>query len=155
MNITFKRLRNGVISGLCGGAIFGLIIQFIIGAMPAIGALYGAAGVIAAGWVIHMFHSAVFGAIYGAIASTGAFRRPMENIFAGTGLGVAYGIILWGSFLVFVWPSWLHAVHFPMAPSLPFVKLWPFAGHLIYGFILGIVYASITNTASAVRQTSM
>jgi uncharacterized membrane protein len=55
-----KRLRNGIAAGLCGGAIFGLIIQFIIGAMPAIGALYGAPGVIARSFITGMSCSMPF-----------------------------------------------------------------------------------------------
>lgn len=132
----------GLVGGLLAGVVFGLLIQFMLGAMPAIGALYGAPGVVT-GWIAHLFHSAVFGLTYAAIAEFDPFEGYADDWLSGAGLGVGYGVAVWAIFLVFVWPIWLDAVGFPMAPAVPYLNPMPLVGHVVFGAILGGVYAIV------------
>lgn len=89
------------IAGIVAGVAFGLLIQFAVGAMQAVGALVGAPNV-AAGWILHVALS-----------------------------------------FAFIWPVWLNALGFPPGATLqvPHLQVEPFVGQLVYGAILGAVYA--------------
>lgn len=129
----------GAVAGLVAGVPFGLMIQFGLGVMPAIGALYGAPGVVI-GWVAHLGHSVLFGLVYAGLVTLEPLASYAERWTTGWALGAAYGAALWFVFIGFVWPVWLGAVGFPAAASMsvPFLKLQPLVGHLVYGVVLGI-----------------
>jgi len=61
------RWKHGAVAGLVAGVPFGLMIQFVIGAMPNVAALYGLQGIVA-GWVVHLVQAAVFGSIFGELS---------------------------------------------------------------------------------------
>lgn len=132
----------GVVGGLVGGVVFGLIAQTMLGVMPAIGALYGMPTV-TAGWVAHLFHSAVFGLIYAGIANVDGLYEYANDWKTGGLLGMGYGVVLWFVFIIFVWPIWLNAVNFPKAPPVPYVAPKPLVPHLAFGLLLGAVYAAL------------
>jgi len=138
----------GIEAGLVAGVVFGLLIQFVIGAMPAVGALYGAPGLLT-GWIAHLFHSAVFGAVFAWLAGTDALAGYADGVARSAGLGLGYGFVLWLVFLVFVWPVWLGAVGFPLAPPVPNLAVPPLVGHLVYGLVLGAVYPVLRNAQSS------
>lgn len=108
----------------------------------AIPALYGQSG-IAAGWVVHLFHSVVFGILFAAVVSTTSLRRFAETWSTGAVLGLAYGVLVWVVAAAIVMPLWLGAVGFPQVPPLPNFNPQSLVGHLVYGLVLGVGYAIV------------
>ncbi|WP_435348033.1 histidine kinase [Haloarchaeobius sp. HRN-SO-5] len=133
--------QGGVVAGLAGGAVMGVMLTMqmpgvIEGAIPA---MYGLSGG-AAGWVMHMVHSAILGVGFAAVAE----QFELTSLVRSTGAGLAYGVVLWAILAVLVMPVWLGAVGFPNAPALPNVNGTSLVGHLAYGFVLGALYPFVT-----------
>jgi len=137
-------LAQAVVAGLVGGVFFGFVIQFGVERMDAIGALYtlGEPNV-AVGWAAHMFHSALFGLIFGLVTEQEPFHTWMRKGYpTAVVVGVVFALGLYAFNIGFVWPTWLTAVGYVPAEALsvPFFPIKPLLGHLAYGFILGGVF---------------
>lgn len=131
-------LRNATVAALVGGVVMGATLTAFTGSMPVIGALYGIQNA-AVGWISHLFHSLVFGAVFAAIASSPTVSRSPRNLAWCTGLGVGYGIFLWLIAAGIVMPLWLSALGIMTpVPNLELVSLF---GHVLWGGILGSLYA--------------
>lgn len=137
--------QSGVVGGLAGGLVFGALLSLMMPAVMevAIPALYGLEGGLA-GWFIHMTHAAIFGVVFAAIVPYALDEMPTAREIVG--LGVVYGAILWVLMAVFLMPVWLSAVGFAGAPPVPNVDWMSFVGHLLYGAVLGGVYAALRAT---------
>ena len=149
---------GAVVAGLVAGVGMGLVIQFGAGTMELIGALYGSPSDLA-GWVAHLFNSVVFALIF-----VGVVSRPLLSDYTQTagelvGLGVGYGAalgIVSGGFLLPVGLNAVGATELPI-PLLPLPGaesefLFPVVlgiAHLVYGSLLGGVYAVITNVGTS------
>lgn len=139
---TIAPWQAGLVGGLAGGLVFGAMMSAMMTpvmemAIPALYGIEGPAGL--AGWVIHMSNSAVLGVVFGILAgSTGLERSGLI-----VGVGLVYGAALWIALAAIVMPIWLGAVGFPGTPPLPNVNVMSLVGHLAYGLVLGIVYASV------------
>lgn len=122
--------------GLIAGVGMGLIMHFVMNAMPLIGALYGQP-IVAVGWLAHMFHSVVFALIFGFIV----VRTPLREygVFGVIGLGALYGIVLEFVAAGVVLPIWANAVGAAALP-VPFLVPIGFVTHLVYGVLLGAVF---------------
>lgn len=148
---------GAVVAGLVAGVGMGLVVQFGAGTMALVGALYGLPTVFA-GWVAHLFHGVVFALAFAALVSRLLADEYTESAAEIVGLGVGYGAALGvftGGFLL---PLGLHAMG---ASTLP-VPLLPIPGlvgeltfplvlavaHLVYGALLGAVYAAIAGRES-------
>lgn len=132
--------RAGALAGLVAAVPFGLMIQFLLGVMGAVGALWGFPGNVGAGWVIHLVNGVVFGLVFAWLLSTDALAGYRRGWMRGAGVGLVYGVVLWVIFIWFVWPVWLGAVGFPPGPKslpVPYVAFKPLLGHLVYGVVLG------------------
>jgi hypothetical protein len=57
-----------------------------------------------------------------------------------TGLGVAYGILVWFVAAGFVMPVWLQSVGFAGAPPVPNLAPMSLVAHVVFGAILGAIY---------------
>ncbi|WP_135305884.1 hypothetical protein [Haloarcula amylovorans] len=142
----FPRIRSSrtwgeaAASGLIAGAGMGLIMHFVMGAMPLIGALYGQPTV-AAGWLAHLFHSVVFALVFAAVLTRPTFRE--YELYGIVGLGAVYGIILELVAAAFVLPVWANAVGAAELP-VPFLVPIGFLTHLVYGVLLGAVFGLLT-----------
>ena len=94
---------------------------------------------------VHLIFSVIIGGLFGLIFGHRALRKG-----AGIGYGLIYGFIWWILGPLLIMPIWLGmGPQFSAAGinmSLP--SLW---GHLMYGFILGLVYAL---TASNIKGES-
>jgi hypothetical protein len=134
---TSTRLLRAALAGVAAGVVFGLMIQFVLERMTAIGAMYtlGEPSV-SVGWVAHMAHSALFGVVFAVVT----WWRPLEERVgspAGSSLaGAGFGFVLWFVNIGFVWPLWLNAVGVEML-SFPYLAPRPLVGHLIWGVLLG------------------
>ncbi|MUW15181.1 histidine kinase [Halorubrum sp. CBA1125] len=138
--------KAGVAGGLVGGVAFGLVMAYVIPnpLLPVvIPSMYGLAPPAAPflGWVIHLSHSAVIGVGFAALV--GARPDLADGVGKSVGLGAAYGILVWIVLAVIVMPIWLSAVGSPANPPLPNISALSAIGHMLYGVVLGGVYAGI------------
>lgn len=139
---TIAPWQAGLVGGLAGGLVFGAMMSAMMTpvmemAIPALYGIEGPAGL--AGWVIHMSNSAVLGVVFGILAGSAGLERSGLIV----GVGLVYGAALWIALAAIVMPIWLGAVGFPATPPLPNVNVMSLVGHLAYGLVLGIVYASV------------
>lgn len=136
---TTGRWSAAFIGGLTAGLVMGLLMQFLAETMPMVGALYGTPSV-TAGWIAHIFHSVVLALVFAAIVTSSPGNRYAKSTTDIVGLGLAYGAVIWLALAGFVMPVWLGAVGIPDVP-VPNLTAMSLGFHLVYGGILGIVYA--------------
>ncbi|MFB6082524.1 MAG: histidine kinase [Halanaeroarchaeum sp.] len=133
------------IAGIIAGVAFGFLIQYVVGAMQAVGALYTVPG-IATGWVAHLVHSILFALVYAAIVRWEPLSGAERVWTTGIVVGAGYGLLLWVVNIWFVWPIWLNAVGFPPGSTfpVPYIAVKPLVGHLVYGIVLGGLYPALS-----------
>ena len=140
----YRTVSTAAVTGIAAGLGFGLLIQFVLGRMPAIGAMYTLGEpTVTVGWIAHIGHSALFGAIYGLLAMTDLLGDYTDRVSSGLLLGGAYGTALWLVNIGFVWPLWLNSVGFGAGLPVPFLAVLPLVGHLVYGVGLGGLFAAV------------
>ena len=138
-------LRGNWQAGVLGGVAGALVMGGLVLAMSppvlavAIPSLYGLApppnpGL---GMVVHVSHGAVLGVVFaglvGALGIEGTARR--------VGLGVAWGVATWIGLAALVMPVWLSVVGSPASPPFPNFAPPSLLWHVVYGAVLGGVYA--------------
>lgn len=129
---------RAAVVGVLAGVAFGVVMQFVLGRMTAVGAMYTLGDPsLSIGWVAHLGHSALFGAIFGLLADTGAVRERARRLAPAAGLGAAFATALWLVNVVLVWPLWLNSVGFGATVPFPNLAVLPLAGHLVWGVLLG------------------
>lgn len=129
---------GGALAGLVGGIIMGAMLTAQMGPVirVAIPSMYGLEG-LAAGWVVHLFHSVVLGVAFAGVADA---LDLGDSLGPTAALGVGYGVLLWTLLAVLVMPVWLGAVGSPANPPLPNVSIQSLVGHVVYGAVLGAVF---------------
>lgn len=154
-----RRWRAGALSGLVAGVAMGIVLHGMLGLMPTIGALVGVETALV-GWTVHLSNSALFGALFVA-----AFDRPFfDDLRADVGgclsLGVVHSALLGvitGGLLLPAAMAVEGATSLPV-PTLPVPGLtasFEFGAviavaHLIYGLVLGRVFAALTLAEGAI-----
>lgn len=133
----------GIGAGIVGGIGMGLVLQFL-GAMPLIGSLYGQPTLLA-GWIAHLFHSVLFGLVFVAAVTRTDLRAFVGSLPGAIGIGTAYGALLGVTTGPFVLPLWANAVAGAGLP-VPSFGLESFGAHLLFGLLLGVVYAVASRT---------
>lgn len=133
-------LGRATVASLVAGVAMGAVLTGLTDTLPAIGGLYGVQSV-GVGWVLHLFHSVVFGLIFATAVShtSGGWTTPSIGRCAVLGLG--YGIVLWAVAAGIVMPVWLNLVGIPS--SVPFLTLSSLLGHTVWGVSLGVLYGSL------------
>jgi len=146
----FARLQHGVAGGLLAGVVMGALVQVVMGQMTAIGALYTLGEPsLTVGWVAHLFHSALFGALFGVAAGPTRVSRLVSGYPAGVVSGAAFASALWAVNIVIVWPLWQNSVGLGVAaPPVPNLSVQPLVGHVVYGAILGLVVVALSSKSS-------
>jgi uncharacterized membrane protein YagU involved in acid resistance len=137
-----KHIKAGIISGIIGGVGFGAVMG-LIGMLPTllpmIAKLFGGSSPIL-GLIVHVVFSAIIGFIFSIFLGHLAVDRAR-----GVVLGLVYGLVWWFLGPLIIMPVWLGmGVQLSaqgMKMALP--SLW---GHLVYGFILGLVYPVLTKS---------
>ncbi|MDY7081312.1 MAG: histidine kinase, partial [Halobacteria archaeon] len=79
--------------------------------------------------------------VYAIVASSDPLHGYSERLAPSVGIGIAYGVataVLLASLLM---PMWLEVVGFQNVPPLPNITLTSIVGHVVYGGVLGIIYA--------------
>ncbi len=132
-----KRIKQGALGGMAGGAVFGMIMA-MMGMLPMIGKMVGQPTA-AAGFAVHMLNSVIIGAAFVV-----AFGHRVQGLRNGLTSGLVYGGVWWVLGPLTLMPlfmgmglgvNWTAAAATAMLPSL--------GGHLIYGSILGVAYACL------------
>jgi len=91
----------------------------------------------ATGLFVHISHSAVLGVVFAGIASA----LEVEDTGRLAGLGVGWGVATWAVLAALVMPVWLSAVGSPASPPFPNFAPPSLLWHVVYGAVLGGVYA--------------
>lgn len=142
-----SKIVAGIVAGLIAGVVFGVMMQMMAAPdgkpMMAMVAQVVRSDSIAAGWLYHLFNSAVIGGIFGWLLGSriGGF---------GTGLlwGALYGFLWWILGALILMPLFLGTS--PLAPLMmemmrP-VAMGSLVGHLLYGIILGIGFLFLSRS---------
>lgn len=141
-----KNIGYGVIGGLGGGVVFGIMLG-MMGILPVIGKMVGLPN-IAAGFVVHLGISATIGASFAVL-----FSGVIRGVGGGVTAGLGYGAIWWLLGPLTLMPlfmgmglgvNWNAGAATAMMPSL--------VGHLVFGLILGALYA-LLRRREAVQAT--
>jgi uncharacterized membrane protein YagU involved in acid resistance len=85
------------------------------------------------GWLIHLFNSALFGAIFVLL-----FSRWLSQRVPAIALGLLYGVAWWVVGALWIMPAWLGMDDkvFEVGDN----QWWSLVGHLIYGLLLVVIY---------------
>jgi hypothetical protein len=145
----------GAIAGLLAGVVFGLMMQMMSAPGPGgssmpmmamVAQVVGSSSV-AVGWLYHLFNSAVIGAAFGLLLG----GRVAGSMPRGAALGAGYGILWWVLGGLILMPLFLGMPAFApvrMAPMRP-VAMGSLVGHLVYGVLLGVSLARLTEKSRA------
>jgi hypothetical protein len=125
-------MSAGVIGGLVGGVAFGILMQ-LAGMIPMVAMLVGSEAV-AVGWLVHLAIAAFIGASFAVLLG-----RYATNVGASTAVGAGYGVVWWVLGALILMPARLGMDLF-MFNTMAWQSLM---GHVIYGLLLGAVYALV------------
>lgn len=143
--MTRSRIVHGAVAGIAGGLVFGIMMQMMMAPTPdgqqipmmKMVAMVVGSDSLTAGWLYHLFNSALIGALFGLILGS-----RVISYGTGLGLGAAWGILWWVLGALILMPVLLGMEPFAslrMAPMRP-VAMGSLIGHLIYGMLLGAIY---------------
>jgi hypothetical protein len=141
-----SNIGTGVLSGICGGILLGLVLQFVrvpapsgdISLMHQTARLFGSDS-IGLGWTFHLFVSAVVGALFGWLSGT----RVGTSYQSGFGWGALYG---------FVWWVIAGLIVAPMLSGAPLLSntglgIGSLVGYLLAGLCIGGCYVAFKRYA--------
>jgi len=134
--------QAGVLGGIVGALAMGALVLAM--SPPVLGvaipSLYGLAPPPdpALGMIVHVSHGAVLGVVFAGLVGT----LRIEGTSRRVGLGVAWGVVTWVGLAALVMPVWLSVVGSPASPPFPNFALPSLLWHVVYGAVLGGVYAT-------------
>jgi hypothetical protein len=141
-----SRLAAGVIAGMIAGIPMGIAMQMMLVPTPQGGPMPMMAMVakvlrsdsLTVGWVYHLFNSAVIGAFFG-----GWFGRRVGGLGSGLLWGTLHGLIWWvlGGLTFMPLLLGMNAFSPILEPMRRAAGMGSLAVHLLYGLILGGIYA--------------
>jgi len=140
----------GAGAGIVGGIVFGMMMSMMSaptpdgGSMPMMGMVGKIVGspTMVAGWLYHLFNSAVIGAIFGWLLG-----GRVTSYGSGVVWGALYGVGWWvlgGLILMPVALGMPPFAQFSM-PGMLMVAMGSLIGHLIYGVITGAAFKAIAD----------
>lgn len=145
----FSESRHRLMAGAIGGFIATIVMTIPIWAIDpefiseTIAGMYGMEGVLIAGLVFHLIHGAILGAIFAVVLTDPSLVRITQWRWKTILVGIAYGLMLALIGTGFIAPVWLEAVGVSEAPEMPWVTQELIAWHIIYGFVLGLLFPEI------------
>lgn len=150
-----RAVMAGAAGGLLAGIAMGLILQVGTDLLPVFGAFAGDVSVVN-GWLVHLVMSALYGVFFAVVLAYPPIRSFMKSFrtLDYTLVGVTYAVMMAAvtvTILPFVFElPWITAASqapYPSIPSAVLGGLVPAASfglaHLVFGAILGVVYAEI------------
>src|SRR5918995_63407 len=148
----FGRIGASIVAGLIAGVVFGMMMHMMMaptpdgGEMPVIAMIGQIVGspTVGAGWLYHLFNSAVIGAIFGWLLGA-----RVHNYTSGLGWGAVYGFAWWILGGLVLMPVLLGMPAFAplLMPEMRMVAMGSLVGHLIYGVILGVLFVALPRGA--------
>ena len=144
--MTSTRSLHGIYAGLAGGLIFGVMMG-PMGMLPMIAKMAGSSSSVI-GFGIHLINSAIIGVLFTAIV-----ENRLRTVGGLVAAGLVYGLAWWFLGPLTLMPlmmgmglgvNWTGAAMGAAMPSL--------VGHLVYGGILGSVYAWLERSAAVARR---
>ncbi|MXV63621.1 hypothetical protein GS429_16455 [Natronorubrum sp. JWXQ-INN-674] len=153
-------LVGGAVGGAIGSLLFGVLLWLVDPTIISEGipAIYGLEPAGTAGWLFHLGHGLVLGSIFGLLVTRrpifGTLMADVETGFIdamGPGLrltlaGFVYGLAVWAVLPVIVLPIWMSlGIGDAGFPAFAFGTL---VGHLLYGLLLGALFALIVEIAA-------
>ncbi|MGH8775292.1 MAG: hypothetical protein ACRDWI_09000 [Jiangellaceae bacterium] len=133
-----EALPARVIAGVAGGLVGGIPLGIIMHArdmMPMVADLIGNTSV-GVGWLVHLFNSALFGAIFALL-----FSRWIAAPGPAMGIGLLYGLAWWVIGALWIMPAWLGMSE--MIFEVNADAWWSLVGHLLFGLLLASVYVLV------------
>jgi uncharacterized membrane protein YagU involved in acid resistance len=124
------RAIAGVSGGVVGGVAFGVLMH-VTDMLPMVAQLVDSDAV-AVGWLVHLFNSALFGAIFAVLLG----RKAAQPVIAAAA-GLVYGFVWWLLGALMIMPAWLGMSE--MIFEVGADQWRSLLGHLIYGVLLGLV----------------
>lgn len=145
MNYDTRHIKSGVLGGIIAGVVFGSMMG-MMGMLPMVAMLLKSESAIF-GFVLHLVFSTIIGGVFGLV-----FGHAALNKGSGILLGLVYGAIWWVLGPLIVMPLWLgmgiQLSAQGVAMALP--SLW---GHLVFGFILGLIYPMFAKKESQNQES--
>jgi uncharacterized membrane protein YagU involved in acid resistance len=149
-----SKIGAGAVAGVVAGVFFGIMMQMMTAPTPEgdrVPMMMMVAQVVRSkslivGWLFHFCVSAFIGASFALL-----FANRVRGYGSGTGWGAAYGLVWWVLGGLIAMPILLGMPAFAplqMPPMRP-VAMGSLVGHLIYGAILGSVYARLMTAGKA------
>lgn len=133
--VEFKHVSAGAIGGLLAGIVFGAMMG-MMGMLPMVAMLAGGETALL-GFFVHVVFSVVIGILFAIF-----FGHAAKDATRSLVWGLVYGVVWWILGPLVIMPLWLgmglQLSSAGMQMALP--SLW---GHLVYGFILGLVFPLI------------
>ena len=126
------RVVNGIAGGLAGGVVFGLLMQ-AMGMIPMVAQLVGSSSP-AVGWLVHLAIASFIGASFALL-----FGGLVRTVVSGALYGLGYGVVWWILGALILMPARLGMPVFQLNTTT-----WQsLVGHLLYGLVLGVVFAQL------------
>jgi hypothetical protein len=137
--------RAGVLGGIAGALVMGGLVlamspPVLAVAIPSLYTLAPPPNP-AVGMVVHVSHGAVLGVVFAALVGTFGVESTARRV----GLGAAWGVATWIGLAALLMPVWLSAVGSPASPPFPNFAPPSLLWHVVYGAVLGGVYAVATD----------
>jgi hypothetical protein len=147
--------RGGAAAGLVATVAMGVAITLTdLGTLrSSIAALYGFEGSLVVGWIAHLVHGTVFGVVFAAVLSDPGLAGIERWVWKTGVAGVVYALVLSVVGAGFVMPVWLGLVGAGSA-EVPTITTPSVAWHLVYGLVLGVLYAFAAESGPAVPGRS-
>ncbi|SDK03395.1 hypothetical protein [Natronorubrum texcoconense] len=158
-------LVGGAVGGAIGSLLFGAVLWLVDPAIvtDAIPGIYGLEPVGTAGWAFHVAHGLILGTVFGLLVTRGpilgTITADVETGFLaamGPGLrltlaGVVYGLAVWAFLPVIALTLW--ATVGGGETGFPAFALESLVGHLLYGLLLGALFALVAEIKPKAEAT--
>ena len=138
------RWLDAAVAGLAAGTAFGLYLQFVVEVFPLAGPAQGIETLVTE-WVVHLFHSLVFAVVYAELVSWSPLAGYADRVPTGAMLGASYGVVVWAVATAVV-VAFLTVANTVWILSIPDASIANLAGHVLYGVVLGTVFAVVRQT---------
>lgn len=126
----FARMGAGLAGGFAGGVGFGILMQ-VTGIISAVAGLVDQESIVV-GWTVHMSIAMFVGVTYAVLFGLPALAPSISMV-----LGTFYGLVWWVLGGLTLMPLRLGMGLFVLDTTA-----WQsLAGHVVYGFLLGVVFA--------------
>lgn len=149
---------GGAVGGAVGAAVFGFLMWLVDPAAVAVAIpeIYGLEPFSAVGWAMHIAHGVVLGLVFGFLVTRnlilGTLRTEVETDALSqtsvglrlVGAGFVFGLAVWAILPLLILPVWADAMG-GGAGGFPTAAAESLIGHLLFGTVLGLVFATIVD----------